>query len=633
MPDPAPSLYEALRALEHRAAAARRKAGLSSSRREAAAIACKAPYKVKLNSRLISSWLPPDSARAQIPRADEADKVWALVRVWSEWAGDRIPEQRYWLDLIVAAQPTRARKPVEGVTAVGRWSVRDYSRSRAVVIGTWDYDFLTPVPAARNSLDRMAGLLTGSLCGWPKDRLMILANQRGPGDLSDRLTTAFEDASDIALFYYVGHGQIEVPFQLSLGLVGSRPEAQRRASTSLPFATVRRSLVDSNAAIKIVILDCCFGGSASGSHSTLVAEDIIDLTVGTGACTIVAISTCTTAWYESGRDITRPQTLFTGYLADLIETGVPGEPAGLQLRPLFMHLRDKLVRDGQPIPVAGEFDTACDFVFAYNASPPITHYDRDLEFCDSGLELHHLNERLAGGGARRIGFGANEHNLSKGAAEPLREQKQHGKRSRRIEATAPGTQQKLREASNAAEPGPDETCAAQVIATTAVPAVAKVTARLGDFAGHAFISYVREDSRNVDHLQRTLQAAGIPVWRDTANLWPGEDWRAKIRRAITDNALVFLACFSQTSLSRRKSYYNEELTLAIDQLRLRPPDDPWLIPVRLDECEIPDRDIGGGRTLRSIQRADLFGDRSLEGAERLVAAILRILTRHADSFS
>jgi hypothetical protein len=143
--------------------------------------------------------------------------------------------------------------------------------------------------------------------------------------------------------------------------------------------------------------------------------------------------------------------------------------------------------------------------------------------------------------------------------------------------------------------------------------------------GHVFISYVREDSERVDELQRRLQAAGIPVWRDTCDLWPGEDWRAKIRRAITDNALVFIACFSRASLARSKSYYCEELTLAIEQLRLRPADDAWLIPVRLDDCEVPDRDIGGGRTLTSIQRADLFGDHIGEGTNRIVDSILRIL--------
>lgn len=148
-------------------------------------------------------------------------------------------------------------------------------------------------------------------------------------------------------------------------------------------------------------------------------------------------------------------------------------------------------------------------------------------------------------------------------------------------------------------------------------------------AGHAFISYVREDSHRVDQLQQALEAAGVPVWRDTSELWPGDEWRAVIRRAITDNALVFLACFSWNSLARKKSYQNEELNLAIGQLRLRRPEDPWLIPVRFDECDIPDIDIGGGRTLLSIQRADLFGGNSDEATNRLVQAVLRILGSHS----
>jgi len=154
---------------------------------------------------------------------------------------------------------------------------------------------------------------------------------------------------------------------------------------------------------------------------------------------------------------------------------------------------------------------------------------------------------------------------------------------------------------------------------------------IGILPGHVFISYVREDTSNVDRLQSRLQAAGVRVWRDTADLWPGEDWRAEIRRAITDSALVFIACFSRNRLSRKVSYQNEELTVAIDQMRLRRRDDPWLIPVRFDDCDIPERDIGGGRTLASLQRADLFGDQFDEGSARLVAAILRILGRQASS--
>ena len=143
--------------------------------------------------------------------------------------------------------------------------------------------------------------------------------------------------------------------------------------------------------------------------------------------------------------------------------------------------------------------------------------------------------------------------------------------------------------------------------------------------GHAFISYVREDSGEVDALQKMLEAAGIPVWRDTSSLWPGEDWRAKIRGAISRDALVFVACFSSHSAARSKSYQNEELLLAIEQLRRRQPDDPWLIPVRFDDCKVPGFDLGADRTLASIQRADLFGaNREIEG-RRLVEAVQRLI--------
>ncbi len=80
---------------------------------------------VKLDPRRISSWLPEDPGSAQVPRAADADRVWALVQVWAGWAGDPSPQQRYWLDLIEAAQPTRVRAVAEEeATAVG-WLIDD----------------------------------------------------------------------------------------------------------------------------------------------------------------------------------------------------------------------------------------------------------------------------------------------------------------------------------------------------------------------------------------------------------------------------------------------------------------------------------------------------------------------------
>jgi hypothetical protein len=129
----------------------------------------------------------------------------------------------------------------------------------------------------------------------------------------------------------------------------------------------------------------------------------------------------------------------------------------------------------------------------------------------------------------------------------------------------------------------------------------------------------------VDRLQRVLEEAGITVWRDTANLWAGQDWKIEVRRAITTGSLAFIACFSENSELKRTSYQREELILATEQMRLRPPGRPWLIPVRFADCGLPDFDLGPGRTLDSLHRIDLFDGSWADATPRLVGAVFRVL--------
>jgi hypothetical protein len=142
---------------------------------------------------------------------------------------------------------------------------------------------------------------------------------------------------------------------------------------------------------------------------------------------------------------------------------------------------------------------------------------------------------------------------------------------------------------------------------------------------HIFISYVREDTEKVDKLSKLLRAAGIPVWTDRAQLAPGDDWQAKIREAIQSGSIVFLACFSDQSRSREKSVQNEEVTLAVDEFRKRPPGRTWLIPLRFDDGEVPEWDLGAGRTLRSLHYADLYGDMYGEHVVQLIVRIQQVM--------
>ena len=144
---------------------------------------------------------------------------------------------------------------------------------------------------------------------------------------------------------------------------------------------------------------------------------------------------------------------------------------------------------------------------------------------------------------------------------------------------------------------------------------------------HIFISYVREDDEVVERLSADLRQSNIVVWLDRDDIPPGSRWKRVIKRAISEGG-HFLACFSSNYSARNMTYMNEELLLAIELLRQMPVDRYWFIPILLDECEVPDLEIGRNETLRDIQQVHLYRDWNagikdvlsvLSGSERDIA--------------
>ncbi len=134
-----------------------------------------------------------------------------------------------------------------------------------------------------------------------------------------------------------------------------------------------------------------------------------------------------------------------------------------------------------------------------------------------------------------------------------------------------------------------------------------------------FISYVRENCDTVQRLVQALEARGVDVWFDQTHLEVGDRWPDVIRREIAEGDF-FIACFSAELMNRTEGFVFEELTQAIERLRRRPTDKPWLLPVLLSDCEIPDRDIGAGATLRSIHHVELHKDWD-EGIQRILQVV------------
>lgn len=135
-----------------------------------------------------------------------------------------------------------------------------------------------------------------------------------------------------------------------------------------------------------------------------------------------------------------------------------------------------------------------------------------------------------------------------------------------------------------------------------------------------FISYVSEDRHLVDRLSSDLRSQRIDVWLDRDSILPGHPWKDAIRKAILEGD-YFIACFSDAYSERSRTYMNEELLQAIKELRLRPADQGWFIPV-LFSGDVPDIEIGPGRSLRDLQYVALIEKDWQDGVDRIVKAIL-----------
>jgi hypothetical protein len=129
-----------------------------------------------------------------------------------------------------------------------------------------------------------------------------------------------------------------------------------------------------------------------------------------------------------------------------------------------------------------------------------------------------------------------------------------------------------------------------------------------------FLAYVEEDLDRVRDLADALQTAGFSPWLDKRKLLPGQNWPRSIRQAI-EVSDFFVPCFSRKSTYKRGTFQCE-LRYALDCAAEVPLDEIFIVPVRLETCEVPKR------ISDHLQYVDLFTDQQ-KGVKRITAAMRR----------
>jgi ATP-dependent Clp protease ATP-binding subunit ClpC len=135
---------------------------------------------------------------------------------------------------------------------------------------------------------------------------------------------------------------------------------------------------------------------------------------------------------------------------------------------------------------------------------------------------------------------------------------------------------------------------------------AKTQERLGL---RVFICHSSKDKPAVRGLFRQLRENKIDPWLDEENLLPGQEWDYEIAKVVRSSHVV-IVCLSPHSVNKA-GYVQREIKKVLDVADEQPEGTIYVIPLKLEECEVPDR-------LRRWHWVNFFEPK---GFERLIQAL------------
>ncbi|MFF2010266.1 caspase domain-containing protein [Streptomyces sp. NPDC058195] len=194
----------------------------------------------------------------------------------------------------------------------GTWKP-DEDTSRVLLIGVSQYSDtgLPQLPAVRNNLDSLKEALSGERGRIRPEHCHVLGGHDTAVDakgLDDALVSVGEEADDLLLVYYAGHGLRDEEGNLHLALTDS--EAEIPDFTAYSLKNLMKELSRSRARARVLVLDCCFSGQAVGAMAT--ARDLLSLQLGPSGTYTLASTTADSPSYAP------PGDRYTAFTAALL---------------------------------------------------------------------------------------------------------------------------------------------------------------------------------------------------------------------------------------------------------------------------------------------------------------------------
>jgi len=100
-----------------------------------------------------------------------------------------------------------------------------------------------------------------------------------------------------------------------------------------------------------------------------------------------------------------------------------------------------------------------------------------------------------------------------------------------------------------------------------------------------FISYAKEDSLVAEKIYKKLKEDNLKPWLDIHHLTVGVNWNLKIQETI-NKCQFFMLLLSKNSMNK-KGFIQKEIKIALEIVDLLPSTEIFILPIKLDDCEIP----------------------------------------------
>ena len=125
-------------------------------------------------------------------------------------------------------------------------------------------------------------------------------------------------------------------------------------------------------------------------------------------------------------------------------------------------------------------------------------------------------------------------------------------------------------------------------------------------------------------IKNLLEQQGIDVWFDKARLEAGDDYTEKIYHHI-ENCSLFLPVISHNTTRDERRFFRLEWNKALKEVNLRPPGQPFIIPVITDDTSPGDPSIP--REFRDLHWARLENNNLPQDFYRIVINRIRDIRR------